>query len=410
MIAQGEAISHGARAIEYALDKEKARLVKLNGLPDNIEPLAMWSRMMQLQHQMMKDRNSPKPITLNAIRFELSPTKEESKDWTMDDWRKLADEFMRTLDSIDYRPSKPTKKIRNTNIRNSQYVVSLHTDSKSGIPHLHIVANRIDNMGKTNDAHYIGERSAHAANIINEKRGWVQSMQRRDENIDKIYNDCMAVLKAMPEFDWTIYFRMVTEKGYHILERPDKNNKICGYSIRMGNSIYKSSEIGVGRKLMPSKIEATWAKLHSQEMQTFPAITDKTDEVNRQNTPVVNDNPIQDIRQNQETTSAVHYSIPMDDRIFDIDIPNAVKSIFDEEFKELNTSDEVLATDFVKVAALLFAKYLDGATSMAASSGGGGGPSSGWGKDKDEDERDWARRCARMAHWMCKPIKRSYKR
>ncbi len=410
MIAQGEAISHGARAIEYALDKEKAKLVKLNGLPDNVEPLAMWSRMMQLQHQMMKDRNSPKPITLNALRFELSPTIEESKDWTMDDWRKLADEFMQTLDSIDYRPSKPTKKFRNTNIRNSQYVVSLHTDSKSGIPHLHIVANRIDNMGKTNDAHYIGERASHAANIINEKRGWVQSMQRRDENIDKIFNDCMAILKAMPKFDWNIYFRMLTEKGYHILERSDKNNKICGYSIRMGNSIYKSSEIGAGRILMPSKIEATWAKLHNQEMQISPAITDKNNEVNRQNTPVVNDNPSLYIRHNHEVSSDIHFSISVDDRIFDIDIPNAVKSVFDEEFKTLNTSDEVLATDFMKVAALLFAEYLDGATSMAASSGGGGGPSSGWGKDKDENERNWARRCARMAHWMCKPMKRSYKR
>ena len=30
-------------------------------------------------------------------------------------------------------------------------VVSFHFDSKTGIPHLHIVANRIDNMGNTND-------------------------------------------------------------------------------------------------------------------------------------------------------------------------------------------------------------------------------------------------------------------
>ncbi len=145
-------------------------------------------------------------------------------------------------------------------------------------------------------------------------------------------------------------------------------------------------------------------------MQTSPAVTEKPYAVNRQNTPVVNDNPSQDIRHKQEASSSIHFSIPVDDHIFDIDIPNAVMSVFDEEFKALNTSDEVLTTDFVKVAVLLFAEYLDGATSMAASSGGGGGPSSGWGKDKNEDERNWARRCARMAHWMCKPIKRSYKR
>ena len=91
MIAQGNAISHGARAIEYSIDKDKARLVKVNDLPENIEPLAMWSRMMQHQHQCMKDRYNPKPITLNALRFEISPAKEESAGWTMTDWQNLLD-------------------------------------------------------------------------------------------------------------------------------------------------------------------------------------------------------------------------------------------------------------------------------------------------------------------------------
>ena len=27
-------------------------------------------------------------------------------------------------------------------------------------------------------------------------------------------------------------------------------------------------------------------------------------------------------------------------------------------------------------------------------------------KDKDEDEREWARRCAQLANWLCKPIRR----
>ena len=97
MIAQGNAISHGARAIEYSIDKDKARLVKVNDLPENIEPLAMWSRMMQHQHQCMKDRYNPKPITLNALRFEISPAKEESAGWTMTDWQNLADEFIAVL-------------------------------------------------------------------------------------------------------------------------------------------------------------------------------------------------------------------------------------------------------------------------------------------------------------------------
>ena len=53
-------------------------------------------------------------------------------------------------------------------------------------------------------------------------------------------------------------------------------------------------------------------------------------------------------------------------------------------------------------ALLLFAGYLNAATSIAASSGGGGSDTGGWGRDKDEDELEWARRCARMANSMCK--------
>jgi hypothetical protein len=65
--------------------------------------------------------------------------------------------------------------------------------------------------------------------------------------------------------------------------------------------------------------------------------------------------------------------------------------------------------DISHVAMLLFAGYLDAATSMSDSCGGGGGsaPSTGWGKDEDEDDRKFALRCVQMAHSMCKPKPRS---
>lgn len=399
MIAQGNAISHGARAIEYSMEKDKARLVKVNGLPENIEPLAMWSRMMQHQHQCMKDRYNPRPITLNALRFEISPAKEESAGWTMKDWQNLADEFIFVLDGIDKRPGKSDCRFRPTNIKNSQYVVSLHIDSKSGIPHLHIVANRIDNTGKTNDAHYISERAVHAANIINEKRGWVQSAQRRSENIQQISEDCIAILKAIPKFDWATYCQMLNAKGYDIKLTKDDTGVVKGYAIRKGNSIYKSSILGKSRKLMPSKIEATWAGLHASDKQT-PVQPKETDTQTR----VHNNKEVMP----QSKSSIHHYSITVDGEQFEVDIPNIVKSVFDEELE--HSEEEANQTNVLKVAALLFAGYLDAATSMSASSGGGDSPGSGWGKDKDDDERNWAIRCTRMAKWLCKPIKRNRSR
>ena len=317
MIAQGEAIAHGAAAIDYSMGKDKAQIVKINDLPDNIEPLAMWSRMMQLQHYFMKDKGNRKPIERKALRFEISPTIEESKGWTMQDWLRLAGEFIAVLDSIDYRPKNKDVKLKNTNIKNSQYVVSLHFDSKSGIPHLHIVANRIDNMGNTNDAHYIGERAAHAANILNEKYGWVQSMQRREENIKQISDDCLTALKEMPHFDWNTYCRMLRNKGYNIQLKKDSIGKVCGYTIRKGNSIYKSSLLGNSRNLMPSKIEDTWRKLHQssrreQESKMVYKAESKTESTSMTST------------ENSKLSLVYHYSILTDNHLYEVNISNHI--------------------------------------------------------------------------------------
>ena len=61
----------------------------------------------------------------------------------------------------------------------------------------------------------------------------------------------------------------------------------------------------------------------------------------------------------------------------------------------------------MKVAVLLFLGYVDAATTMSESCGGGGGTESGWGKKDDEDDLEWARRCAAKASWLCKPMGRS---
>ena len=41
---------------------------------------------------------------------------------------------------------------------------------------------------------------------------------------------------------------------------------------------------------------------------------------------------------------------------------------------------------------------------LLTSCGGGGSPGSGWGRDKNEKDDDWARSCAKKASWLCKPV------
>lgn len=72
-------------------------------------------------------------------------------------------------------------------------------------------------------------------------------------------------------------------------------------------------------------------------------------------------------------------------------------------------ADEVgeKGTDLIYCATALFLGMVDGATTIARGSGGGGGDNDlPWGRDPDEDDRAWARRCVRRARQMMKPQER----
>lgn len=94
---------------------------------------------------------------------------------------------------------------------------------------------------------------------------------------------------------------------------------------------------------------------------------------------------------------------------YPVDIAQNCLDVIDENIAL--DADNVFAKigDVQKTAILLFAEYIDAATTIAAQSGGGGGgATSSWGrdKDKDEDELSWAHRCAMMANRLCRPRKK----
>ena len=389
MIAKASTISHGANAIRYSVNKEKADIVKANLLPDNISPEAMYGRMMLVQRKFAENINKGRPLGRNVIRIEISPSEEESRGWTMNDWASLSNEFIRVFDSIDLSGKTKRASSKQTNLKGSQYIAALHRDSKSGILHLHIDANRVHMEGRINDSHKIGERAVMAANIINERRGWMQSEEIGIRHRQEISVCCMEILRKMDKFSWKQYEAELTKRGYKVHLQEKESGGVYGYSIKRGNSIYKSSVLGIGRSLTPSKIEATWAKLHPQERKSEPtkpiSQQTRTADITPISQPVIK-----------------HYNIATDEyHSYHVEIPEAADNIIRqncslEEAHPLAKLEEIQHT-----ALLLFAGYLDAATSMATSSGGGS-DTGGWGRDKDEDELEWARRCARMANSMCK--------
>ena len=408
MIAKARAISHGANSMRYVVNKDKADIIKLHLLPDNVSAESLWSRM--LLHQAKFSGEYPKAIKNNMIRIEVSPTSEETKGWTNTDWEKLADDFIREFDSIDLSEKNKCAKDRHTNLRNSQYVVSLHRDSKSGILHLHIDANRIDNDGNINNDHNIHIRAMAAANNIAKRRGWIQASDISIQNKQEITNDCMDALRSMDRFNWNDYVERLKQYGYDMMLQKDSQNIIRGYSIKRGNSTYKSSSLGKGRNLMPSKIEATWEKLHKEVLQQEDADSENYVRNTFAELQTANNARCRNCNEYQPQ-SLVHHSINWNYHDYEIDIPSNANDILMQDVSLPENNVFATINDLQQTAVLLFAGYLDAATQMSESTGGGGSTPDGWGRNKDEDDLEWARRCARMASQMCRPaVKRGNRR
>lgn len=419
MIAKATAIQHGQAMTNYATKNNRADIVKTNHLSDGLPPMGMWDEMV-LHQSLFKQKYAKKPIELTSIRFELSPSEEEARNWTMEDWQRCLDEFIHEIDHISKvnhigkRKGKAATPVKPTNIASSQYFSALHRDSKSGIPHLHLVVNRIDMNGNLNDVKFIGERAVMAAKAVNQHHGWKDAMDIREERIEKITNVCMDVLRSMPVFDWNVYANRLRDKGYDIELVRDKTGqaKVHGYRFTFGRTTIKASELGVGRNLTASKIENTFRKLHPQTSpvgQRPSASPLRPSSLNSRNTAMSSGQS----RSNDVAQSAIparfRKIIEVDGERFNIVMQRTAYDMMKNSI-EVPENGSASHNDVLNVAMLLFMNYLDAATSMSESCGGGGSPGSGWGRDTDEDDREWARRCAMQANWLCKPIKRSRRR
>jgi hypothetical protein len=78
-----------------------------------------------------------------------------------------------------------------------------------------------------------------------------------------------------------------------------------------------------------------------------------------------------------------------------------VKALNDESARFLQENPGESSAGILKAAFLLFAGYVDAATTFAHNCGGGGSaPDQNWGRDKNEDDILWAHRCFRKAREM----------
>lgn len=428
MIAKADGIKHGQAMTNYTTKNNRADMIKTNLLTEGLPPMGMWQEML-LHQERFKNKFSRKPYDDTSIRIELSPAIEETMGWIPRHWKELLEEYIKVLDSITVvegvgkkkgkdkgKGKQPDKvRVKPTNIQNSQYFAAIHYDAKSGIPHLHLVVNRLDKDGNLNNLDYIGKRAVAAARIINQRHGWVDAMEIRQRRISEITDTCMSILRSMPSFNWETYLRKLTEKGYDVKVTRDKSadKNIRSYSFRFGNSSIPASELGVGKNLTAAHIEATFTKLHKVERapQTTARPRLSSEEAARIKLEKLQTQQREMQQVKPKEPEWFRETLLYNGQRYDIKMPL-------DAYNEMNShivapgDGSANRVDVLNVAMTLFMHYIDAATAMSESCGGGGSaPSNDWGRDKDDDDKDWARRCALMANMMCKPaIRRKMKR
>lgn len=391
MVAKAASISHGINCIRYisgeSKNKENPELIyRVSGnlLPCELDAQGIWDLM-----------KAGAPMKKNVIRMEICPGKEHTENFTMQDWQKLWDDFVREFDRIELEDENGKVYSHKTNIANSIYTVWLHYESDSGIPHLHAAVCRKDRDGKTNNDHNIYIRAQEAAQAVAIRRGWTTAAEIHKMNADKIADDLTEILRTMPSWSWEDYTARIRSKGYIIMIRPGKKGPY-GYSIGMGKARFKASELGTGRKLTASRIENTWNRLHSQSAEKAKQPVKKAGAkpvVPVVSKPVVSpDKQVTDYTSWREGTS--RYELTHGGKTSQFFIPNDVMQVFDDEFDYREIANWQELTDMA-VALFVGLTALD---TVSTGSGGGGSSNDDNRRDrKDEEEIERARRCARAA-------------
>lgn len=404
MIAKAKAIAHGIRAMLYVSGEsrnkkhpEKITRVCDNFMPQGMDATGIWTEMK------FATMNRP-DIRNNVIRMEISPAMEHTENFTLDDWRQLWNDFAAAFDSQEICDKDGKVVSARTNVSGSKSSVWLHEESKSGIPHLHAIVSRVDEDGNINNDHAIHLRAQRAAEKIARQRGWTTAMHVHETNIPQVSADCTDALRGLAEWSWEGYMERLAAKGYKLYLRKDKKDVIRGYVLQKGSARYKASELGKGRSLTASRIRQTWEKLHPEQARQSRPASEQT--VIPAPKPPVSHEAAQNPQPRVQRNSPVYedYTTWQPDRprtefehdgkTYDRYIPDKVLDCLNDEF------DHRELANWQALQNLAMAYFTLVASPYGEVTGGGGGGSQSdlkWGRDPEEDEIEFARRCAREA-------------
>ena len=252
--------------VRYVMNKEEAKLLSFDGvLLGSVESIIQSFHTQRLMKPKIKH-----PVGHTSLSYSVDD-KERLTDAEM---VKLAKEYMEGM-----------------NIRDTQYILVRHFDN--GIPHVHLVYNRIDNNGKVISDKNDRYRNEAVCKKLKDKygltygKGKEKVKQHRLRGKDKTkYQIYHAVKGALDKSaNWNDFNRLLKEKGIAVnLKYKGQTSEIQGISFTAGTVSFKGSELD--RRFSYSKIDKLLQErqLKQQQLQTNHATDRRSNQSGKERT------------------------------------------------------------------------------------------------------------------------------
>lgn len=137
-------------------------------------------------------------------------------------------------------------------VTDTQYSITKHTDRNH--PHLHIIANLVNNKGETIKDNWIGLKGKKVAQQLTIKYGLIQAvgknlelthLERMNEKEANKYHIYKSILEKLPQSRslYELKEKLQKENIETLYKYKGQTNELQGISFRIGEYKYKGSEI-----------------------------------------------------------------------------------------------------------------------------------------------------------------------
>lgn len=230
MIAKCKTISHGKEMINYAMRDTKMELFIASNMVMGKTPDEIFEEMEAVNRYADRCKNK-------YLRFEIGIAPRDEGILKPEHLTYIATEFAKRM-----------------GLENQQWIACTHKDTDN--LHIHLVANRIGIDGKTYNADFVSNRSAHAAEMISRDIGLTiaKDVQREKEyvktkgdpsrqavkiHLQKIAYESLGNCKNPIEF-----ITRMGKQGVNIEFVRNKKGKVYGMRFNDEGYTFKASEVG----------------------------------------------------------------------------------------------------------------------------------------------------------------------